>query len=89
MKLPKPDWGFFGLNIISNIVGGIWAGALLLSFAALLVSGAVFAFSGENPQRREHAMGWIRNAVIAVVILAGAGAIFMFLYGLGQTAAAA
>lgn len=86
MPVRGPDWTFFGIGTVGQIVAGIWAVALIASFAALLIAGAVFAFSGENPQRRESAMSWIRNAVIAVVLLAAAGALWSFLFDLGRAA---
>lgn len=86
MPVTGPNWNFFGIPVIGQIVAGIWAFALIASFAALLISGGVFAFSGENPQRREGAMSWIRNSVVAVLLLAAAGALWAFLFNLGGTA---
>lgn len=86
MPVRGPDWGFFGIGTVAQIVAGIWAVALVASFAALLIAGGVFGFSGENPQRRESAMSWIRNSVLAVVLLAAAGALWAFLFAMGQAA---
>ncbi len=86
MPVRGPDWSFFGIGTFSNIVAGIWALALLASFAGLLIAGMVFAFSGDNPQRRDSAMGWIRNVALAILVLGAAGALWGLLYALGQAA---
>lgn len=86
MPVRGPDWSFFGVSTFAGIISGIWAVCLLASFAALLIAGGVFAFSGDNPQRRDSAMGWVRNAALAILVLGAAGAIWALLFALGQAA---